>query len=215
MPTEKSRKAGLVLLVSLLALGSCLFGMSRPDKWATPVPSKTLKNWYRVSADVYRSEQPTREGFMEIRAKGIKTIVNLRSHHSDAALIEGLGLGLVEVPMNAARFGEEDIVKALRAIRDAPKPVLVHCQFGSDRTGVVIAMYRIIFEGWTKEEALAELRDGGFGFHPYYTNIPRFVLGADPAAIREKLKSGSGPSGDTNRHHERPGVLPLAWEPAD
>lgn len=189
MAIKKTGKAALALLVSLLVLGSCASRTApRPDKWAQPVPSKALKNWYRVNADVYRSEQPTREGFEEARRIGIKTIVNLRRHHSDAPLIEGLGLALVEVPMNAGDFGEDDIVKALRAIQTAEKPVLVHCQFGSDRAGVVIAMYRIVFEGWTKEEALAELRDGGFGFHAYYTNIPRFILEADPAAIRERLR---------------------------
>jgi tyrosine-protein phosphatase SIW14 len=209
-------KAALALLVSLLVFGSCVSRPpARPDKWAQPVPSKALKNWYRVSDEVYRSEQPTREGFAEIRAEGIKTIVNLRSHHSDAALIEGLGLSLVEVPMNAANFTGDDIVKALRAIQTAGKPVLVHCQYGSDRTGVVIAMYRIVFEGWTREEALAELRDGGFGFHPYYTNIPRFILESDPAPIRERLKIGDAKPGDVRRTREAHSLIPVPLNPLD
>jgi len=198
-PTEprKSRRAAsssgraiLGLLLALLILGSCTSPTPRrPASWAQPVASTTLKNFYRLDADVYRSEQPTRQGFEEVRAKGIKSIVNLRANHSDAGLVEGLGFYLVEIPMTAGGFSEEDIVKALKAIQAAPKPVLVHCQYGSDRTGVVLAMYRVAVQNWTKEDALAEMTGGGFGFHWYYDNIPAFVKAADVARIREKLKS--------------------------
>jgi len=98
-------------------------------------------------------------------------------------------LTLLEVPMVAGSFGEEDIVRALRAVLLAPKPVLIHCQHGSDRTGVVAAMYRIVFEGWTKEDAVDELRHGGFGFHVYYVNIPAFVRGADVERIKARLEN--------------------------
>jgi tyrosine-protein phosphatase SIW14 len=179
----------------LIALGSCTSEpVPRPAHWAQPVASNALHNWYRLNADVYRSEQPTRQGFEEIRRMGIRTILNLRSEQSDAALVEGLGLHLVEIPMEAGRFGEDEIVRALRAIQTAEKPVLVHCQYGSDRTGVVMAMYRIVFEDWTKEDALAELKGGGFGFHVYYMNIPRFIRGADVDGFRERLASGAGKS---------------------
>jgi tyrosine-protein phosphatase SIW14 len=181
----------LALLAALLALGSCTSEpVPRPSNWAQPVPSEALHNLYRLNAGVYRSEQPTRRGFEEIRKMGIRTIVNLRSERSDAPLVEGLGLRLVEVPMEAAHFGEDEIARALGAIQAAEKPVLVHCQYGADRTGVVMAMYRIVFEGWSKEEAVAELRGGGYGFHVYYMNIPRFIRDADVDGLREKLAAG-------------------------
>lgn len=140
-----------------------------------------------VTPDVYRSEQPSRKGFEEIRAQGIRSIVNLRSNHSDAKLTEGLDFNLISVPMTAGGFSEEDIVKALKAIRDAPKPVLVHCQYGADRAGVVMAMYRIVFQDWSKEDALAELKGGGYNFHFYYFNIPSFVNNADVARLKAWL----------------------------
>jgi tyrosine-protein phosphatase SIW14 len=196
-PSRESRKAAssfgrasLILLLSLLILGSCTSRTTpRPDKWAQPVASTAFRNLYRLDADVYRSEQPTRQGFEEALAKGIKSIVNLRAEHSDAALVEGLGFYLVEVPMTAGGFSEGDIVKALKAIQAAPKPVLVHCQYGADRAGVVLAMYRVVLKNWTREDALAEMTGGGFGFHWYYFNIPAFVKAADVARIREKLKA--------------------------
>jgi tyrosine-protein phosphatase SIW14 len=192
-----SATAGIIALVLLTVLLVAWSGPSlasaRPDKpprpqtWAQPVPSATLKNWYKVDDNVYRSEQPTREGFKEIRAKGIKTIINLRFEHSDAALVEGLDLVLIEVRMTAWDFSEDDVLRALKAIESAPKPVLIHCQHGSDRVGGVVAMYRIVFLNWPKEEALAEMRHGGFGFHWYYLGIPYFIKRADVARIRERL----------------------------
>jgi protein tyrosine/serine phosphatase len=160
----------------------------RPENWAKPVASQVLKNWYQLDEDVYRSLQPDRKGFEEVWNMGIKTIINLRSNHSDASLIEGLGLNLVEIPMKASSFTEDTVIAALRAIRSSPKPVLVHCQHGADRTGVILAMYRIVFQGWAKEEALAELTEGGFGYHSQYKNIPTFVRAADLEKIRAALK---------------------------
>lgn len=178
----------LVLLASLLVAGS--LGADKPfnrQAWAQRVPSATLKNLYKVNDDIYRSEQPTRQGFEEIRDKGIKTIIDLRFGHSDAALIEGLDLVLIHVGMTAWDFSEDDILRALKAIESAPKPVLIHCQYGSDRTGVVMAMYRIVYLNWPKEEALAEMKEGGFGFHWIYLNIPSFIKRVDVARIRKRL----------------------------
>jgi protein tyrosine/serine phosphatase len=87
--------------------------------------------------------------------------------------------------MSANSFTDKEIIDALRTLKNSPKPMLVHCLHGSDRTGVVIAMYRILFENWTKEQALDELQHGGYGFHEKYTNIIRYVQKADT----EKLKT--------------------------
>lgn len=160
----------------------------RPEHWARPVASASLKNWYQLNEDVYRSEQPTRRGFVEIRNRGIRTIVSLRKGHTDDALAVGLGFELVSVPMKAPTIRESHLIAALRAIREAPKPVLFHCHHGSDRAGAVAAMYRIVFQGWTKEDAIDELKRGGFGFHRYYVNIPRLIRRADVEKIRAAVE---------------------------
>ncbi len=162
----------------------------RPEKWAKPVKSITLTNWYKLDDDVYRSEQPSQRGFQEIRDAGIRTVLNLRDRSTDAPLLQGLGLDLVEVPMTAGNFTETDIIKALKVIRDARKPVLIHCQRGADRTGVVAAMYRIVCEGWTKDDAIDELVHGGYGFNRiWYRNIPAYIRGSDPVKIRGLMGS--------------------------
>lgn len=183
-------KAALAVLAALF-LAACasapVAAAARPAKWAQPVPATSVKNLYKVNDEIYRSAQPERKGFEELRALGVASVINMRHDHSDAEFVAGLGFNLVEIPMTARGFTEADVVKVLKAVRDAPKPVLVHCMHGADRTGVVMAMYRIVFEGWTKEDALAEMKKGGFGFHWYYFNIPSFIKKADVARIREEL----------------------------
>jgi tyrosine-protein phosphatase SIW14 len=183
---------GLVLAVTLASAGSAFGGgaaesSGRPSSWAKPVPSAVLPNWYRLDDGVYRSRQPDRKGFEEAKKKGIRTIINLRSGHSDAKLIQGLGLNLVEIPMNAGSFTEDHILRALKAIQSSPKPVLIHCEHGADRAGAVSAAYRVVVQGWSKDEAIAELRKGGFGFHWIYLNIPAFIKDMDVAAFRARL----------------------------
>jgi protein tyrosine phosphatase (PTP) superfamily phosphohydrolase (DUF442 family) len=188
------RIAGIVLAILLATAGPAKGGVeARPGHWARPVASAALPNWYQIDEGLYRSRQPDRRGFEEARARGIRTVINLRSGHSDAKLIEGLGLNLVEIPMNAGDFTDGHILRALRAIQDSPKPVLIHCEHGADRAGVVSAAYRVIVQGWSKDEAIAELKKGGFGFHWIYLNIPAFIRHMDVAGFRSLL-AGAAPS---------------------
>ena len=191
---------GLTLAVSLASAGSVFGGSTagqdvRPAGWAQPVPSAVLPNWYRIDEGLYRSRQPDRKGFEEAKKKGIRTVVNLRSGHSDAKLVEGLGLNLVEIPMDAGSFTEDHILRALKAIRESPKPVLIHCEHGADRAGVVSAAYRVVVQGWSKGEAIAELKKGGFGFHWIYLNIPSFIKHMDVSRFQARL-AAAGTSAD-------------------
>lgn len=80
-------------------------------------------------------------------------------------------------------------MEALRVIRDRKGPILIHCLHGSDRTGGVLAMYRIVFQQYTKEEAIEEMKNGGFGFHKVYRNIVRMIRKADIEQMRQELES--------------------------
>src|SRR5512142_1320507 len=138
--------AGIVLALMLVAAGPARGGVNaRPGHWAKPVASAVLPNWYQVDDGVFRSRQPNRKGFEEARRKGIRTVINLRAGHSDAKLVKGLGFNLVEIPMNAGDFTEDHVLRALKAIQDSPKPVLIHCEQGADRAGGVSAAYRVVF----------------------------------------------------------------------
>ncbi len=157
----------------------------RPETWATPVHSEHLKNFFKIDDKVYRSAQPNRKGFQELKTLGIRNVLSFRDYHSDD---EGkdAGLNLYRVKMEAGDITTEKVVEALRIIRNSEGPVLIHCWHGSDRTGLISAMYRILFQGWSKDEAIDELMHGGYGYHSLYKNVPDFIRQADIEEIRKR-----------------------------
>ena len=108
---------------------------SRP--WAEKLQNKHLRNFHRVSDDFYRSAQPSIKGFKELQRLGIRTVINLRSLHSDKPALKSTNLRYEEIKMRAEFPREEHAVKFLRMIRNRENgPFLVHCHYGSDRTGL-------------------------------------------------------------------------------
>lgn len=160
----------------------------RPAEWAAPMLGVTLENCYRVSDELYRCEQPGRKDLADLQRLGIKSVLNLRHYHHDERRLESSGLVLLAQPMKAGKLTVDDLVRALRQIRDAPKPVLVHCWHGSDRTGSVVAAYRIVFQDWTPAAALDELRHGGFGYHEnWFPNIVALFASLDANELRRRV----------------------------
>lgn len=162
---------------------------SRDINWAVEIEKAGLPNLHKVSEDLYRGAQPSAEGMQELKNMGIKTVVNLRSLHSDLDELGETGLVHEHIPMNAWRPKEEAVIRFLQIVTDKNRlPVFVHCQHGADRTGVTVAAYRIIVQGWTKEEAIAEMTEGGFGFHRIWKfRLVPFIKHLDVQAIREQL----------------------------
>ncbi len=158
----------------------------RPSAWATPVRSDNLQNLYQLDDKVYRSAQPDKKGFQELKNIGVKNVLNLRDYHSDNDG-KGSGLNLYRVKMEAGDITTEQVTDALRIIRNAEGPILIHCWHGSDRTGLVSAMYRIVFQGWSKEDAIDELMNGGYGYHAMYKNIPEFIRQADVERVKQSV----------------------------
>ena len=67
------------------------------------------------------------------------------------------------------------------------QPVLVHCKHGSDRTGMMVAVYRVVVQGWEKGAAVDEMTHGGYGFHAVWENLQDYVMALDVAGIRAQL----------------------------
>lgn len=160
----------------------------RPATWAVPLIDTTLGNFYRVSDVLYRCEQPDKKDIADLQALGIHSLLNLREYHSDSKSFEQAGFKLLLQRMDAGEITVADLVAALRQIRRAPKPVVVHCWHGSDRTGSVVAAYRIVFQNWTPAAALDELRHGGFGYHEKsFPNIITLFQTLDAADLRRRV----------------------------
>jgi protein tyrosine/serine phosphatase len=146
-----------------------------------------VPNLFQVSAALYRSGQPTAKGMQNLKAHGVETIVNLRSFHSDRDEIGETGLAYEHIYMKAWHPEEEEAVRFLQIVTNENRtPVLVHCMFGADRTGVMCAVYRMAVDGWTKEQAIREMLDGGYGFNPAWRNLVEWVEELDMEAICER-----------------------------
>ncbi|RME25421.1 MAG: protein-tyrosine-phosphatase, partial [Deltaproteobacteria bacterium] len=163
----------------------------RPASWAQPVDMPGLPNLHRVSTGLFRGAQPEPQGFRSLVKMGIKTVVNLRQLHSDRDEMDEAGvaddLDYVHIRFNPFHPEDEDVVEFLKVIADpAKRPVFVHCRHGADRTGMMVAIYRIVFQGWTKKQAIEEMTTGGFGFHGIWKNLVRYVRKVDVEVLRRK-----------------------------
>jgi len=122
---------------------------------------------------------------LETLAKlGIKMIVDLEPGKAHArrerSLAEALGMRYVNVPMNAmATPSNDQIAKALTALETTTEgPIFVHCRRGKDRTGTVVACYRIAHDRWPNQKALNEARS--LGMSSLERGMQRFILEYQP-----------------------------------
>ena len=160
--------------------------------WAQPLTVKGAPNLYKVDENFYRSAQPSRSGFEALTLDpGVKTAINLRAFHRDDKLVKGLDISLVRIPFRTWHIHVDDVAAALKAIQSSRErgPVLLHCQHGADRTGLITALYRILYQNWPKEDALKEMKQGDFGYHKMWTNISAFLTRIDIAALRQTVET--------------------------
>lgn len=157
---------------------------------AESVSIEGVENSYRISNDLYRSAQPERIGFTALQKMGVKSVLNLREFHKDTRKARHTQLHLMAYPVAAGEVTAADVENCLALIAGAPKPVLVHCWHGSDRTGIVVAAYRIVYENWSVADAEKEFRDERFGYHEFwYGNLLELLRNTDWAAMRARLKA--------------------------
>jgi uncharacterized protein (TIGR01244 family) len=171
---------------------------NRPVHWARPIQLAGVPNLHQVTTNLYRSAQPTADGMRRLKALGIKTVINLRSFNSDRDEIKNTGLDYVHISMKAWHPEEKEAIRFLRLVTDPARcPVLVHCQHGADRTGAMCAVYRGAVQGWTRDEAVTEMLNGGFGFHGVWKNLIKWINGLD---FRRMLKeAGIAPRSDSGK----------------
>ncbi len=155
--------------------------------WAQPMDRPGLPNLHKVSDDLYRGAQPTPEGIKELETLGVKTVINLRDGDTDRRILTDSGLAYELIPMTAWKPHDDDVVQFLRTVTDESRlPAFVHCRRGADRTGMMVAIYRIAVQGWDKEQAIAEMTQGGFRFNSGWQNLVQYVRDLDVDAIKQQ-----------------------------
>ena len=149
------------------------------------------KNFYRVDELLFRSAQLDGGDAAKLHELGIKSIVNLR-HFSRGGDRRAFGdqFWLANKPLQSWEIKPAQIADVLRTIRERQKEgaVLVHCYHGADRTGLVVAMYRVIYQGWSLDAARSEMIEGGYGFHSMWQDIAGFLTLQNEALVRTELE---------------------------
>jgi protein tyrosine phosphatase (PTP) superfamily phosphohydrolase (DUF442 family) len=189
---EAARKQVAQWIVKLTPKPKAATGAQKPQLAAPRNDLPGLPNFAKISDALYRGAQPTREGFLELKKMGVRTVVNLRTAHSDKELMTGLGLKYVSISFKPWHAEDEDVIPFLKVVANPQhQPVFVHCQHGADRTGTMVAIYRVCVQGWDMKQAMEELPR--FGFHSIWENLRRYLLALDAVAMKAKAASAQEP----------------------
>jgi tyrosine-protein phosphatase SIW14 len=159
MPQINHRRIAATAFLAVVSLIA-----ATPASWCqSDQQTKGLPNFGRVAENLYRGGQPTSDGFNSLRAMGVGIVVNYRENHAETMKekqeVESRGMQYVGIPWSANEEpANAQIVQFLDLVRAHPNTkMFVHCQRGADRTGVMIASYRIAIEHKSAAEAIAEM----------------------------------------------------------
>ncbi len=134
-----------------------------------------------VPGELYRSGTLAPDRLREvIESRGIRTIINLRGraeardwYREEARVAGEANVRLIDMPWSAQReLTEQQVAEYFRVLADAPRPILIHCRSGSDRTGLAAALYLAAVK--KADEFTAELQLSplfghiGLPFAPFY-----------------------------------------------
>ncbi|TCM63289.1 dual specificity protein phosphatase-like protein [Acinetobacter calcoaceticus] len=181
------------VLISSITLTGCITTLSlpadqRPNHWGQVI--STSNNFYQISPTVFRSEQPDHSLLPALKQHKISRVINLRQRNPDQKVFENQPFNLTHIPIQTWAIDRNDLLQVMQAIQLAEQKqenVLIHCYHGSDRTGVSVAMYRVLFQNWSREDALNEMKHGGYGFHPIWTNIEKLMSAENIQWTRAQL----------------------------
>jgi tyrosine-protein phosphatase SIW14 len=173
---------------TLLSAGCPTFYSDRPVD-----PETGILNFAKVSDALYRGGHPSAEGFAKLKGRGVRTVVSLRTFNVHRSRLRGLGLRYVHISFKAGHAEDEDVVRFLKVMADpANHPVFVHCKWGTDRSGLMAAVYRMVVEGWPRERAIAEMRAMGYE-EDKWPQMRDYLERLDAAALQKKVKEADPP----------------------
>jgi tyrosine-protein phosphatase SIW14 len=167
-----------LMLAPVFILASVGFAQQQPQAPAG------VNNFHMVNDHIYRGAQPSVQGFQALAKMGVKTIVDLREADSgmlaEKKVVEAAGMKFVNVPMHGLETpASADVAKVLAVFNDKDAgPVFVHCKRGADRTGTVVACYRISHDHWDNGKALGEAKSLGMAW--IQKAMQHYVMGYRP-----------------------------------
>ena len=162
--------------------------------WALAADISGVPNFHQVDDHLYRGAQPTTEGFQNLAKLGIKTVIDLREPGDRVAAEEktvtAAGMHYIHMPLNGYHApSSEQVTELLTMLGKEAGPIFIHCRRGADRTGTVVACYRIAIQNWSNDKALTEAKQYGMSwtevsmqnFVRHFVASGRAVLAGVPA----------------------------------
>lgn len=130
---------------------------------------KSLPNFHQVTPTLYRGGLPNPDGYRKLKAMGIESVINLIDGDQVREMEKAADAGLdwLHIPMSdKARPSDIDMRQILRFLSlsegDEGEKLFIHCKGGRHRTGLIVALYRVVFEDWSKKDAWKEAEKCGF-----------------------------------------------------
>ena len=168
---RRSFKVGAILFVAL-QFASVSAGKAVAE-------DAELPKFYKVNESLYRGAQPKPGGVAKLASLGIRTIICLRAENEDtraeAEEARKSGIKFLSVPLpELSRPSDEKVTQILGFINESSNaPVFIHCNHGRDRTGTIVACYRIAHDGWTSKQAKDEAHH--FGLSRFEFGMSDFI----------------------------------------
>ena len=189
------------LLFTLALAASVEAQTSRRDK----LPNIGIDNFGHVNDNYYRGAQPAGRDYADLAALGIKTVVDLTEDGdvNEPGIVQSRGMKFFRIPMTThAQPAPQAVAQFLKLVNDpANQPVYVHCQGGRHRTGIMTAVYWMVEDGWTADQAYGEMQHYGFGpaflqstlkdfVYDYYAQLDRSNILRRPDVVDTKATAG-------------------------
>jgi len=179
-PMRTAILAGCLALLSTEPSDARLFRhVTRPDCNPTNITQKDIRGFHQVDTDLYRGARPTCAGYAKLAALGIRTIIDLQGGSGiiqKCRTAKRVQFRFVPFDLNLMETGvtgvpREKMLKLFATMRDVPKPIFLSCKFGEDRTGVVVALYRVKRGEMSFQQAEREALY--YGFEPHLLGLKR------------------------------------------
>lgn len=177
--------SGMFVCVFLIA--GC---QDTPSRDVANPSSPGLPNFSKVADGVYRGGQPTDAGYQTLKNMGVRTILSLRVLGPDSQKLRAMGFRQHHISFKHIHPETEDVLEFLAIVTAAEnQPVFVHCREGVDRTGMMIAIYRMVVQDWPKAKAIDEMKR--MGFNEWNEPIEHYLQNLDVKQIQREMQSRS------------------------
>lgn len=182
-PPKPFRVPAAALLIALALSTPVLAGAGVADRLA----AITIENFGQVSDIYYRGAQPIGHDFSDLKALGVKTIIDLTEEDGKGLDARRAGLNFFQIPMSSTSAPSSAQVDQFLGIVNNPtyQPVYVHCKGGRHRTGTLTAVYRMANEGWTPDRAYEEMLKYDFDYGFGHGGQKKFVFAYGNATVRK------------------------------